>query len=418
MRRLGWSLFNFDIDDATLKPEHQTWLNDNLVPLLSIQGASVALRGTASRSGNAAYNKQLSDKRVETVRNFLLGKGARMTQLTASSTGENEAKAAGQADGSEDARFRSVVVELALPVSTITPRFDRDNLAARNDGFDPTETFRPPWVLVRVENAFRLVRLINGQGLELISTDTSVVEIEDPVIVGKPLLRPVADPQFIRLRANNTGDAEIQAIDTCGTLVARLRVAVRAKLTVKAAFHYVQNKSYGTKKRKLGDEDPFLVVMNNLYRDQANIQFEKIGARNLAMTANLGTEINSLATDQSEWNTVTGNRNPAAQFNVFLVREVETDAEGTPDPSDPTGKTMTDTCNALTTVGGNGDCLLEDDSSPAVGVTLAHECGHCLGVRHNSPIVSPQSMLMFSNPNRGHFIPRIHAELMRKGVKP
>lgn len=54
MRRLGWSLFNFDIDDATLKPEHQNWLVENLVPLFALPGVSAALRGTAAQAVDVA----------------------------------------------------------------------------------------------------------------------------------------------------------------------------------------------------------------------------------------------------------------------------------------------------------------------------------------------------------------------------
>jgi hypothetical protein len=221
------------------------------------------------------------------------------------------------------------------------------------------------------------------------------------------------------------GDAEIHARDTCGNLIASLRVAVRGKLIVKTAFHYVQNRNYGTRTRHLGDEDSFLEVMNKLYREQANIEFQKLpgsrGARTLTMTDRLGTEVNELDDDHSEWDKVVAHRHAEAQYNVFFVREVDTDAEGTleADPDDPTGRRRiaTDTANALTTIGNEGDCLLEDNSSPAVGVTLAHEAGHCLGVRHNSPIVSSQDMLMFTSPDRGHFIPRVHAERMRNHVR-
>lgn len=424
-RRLAWSLFNFDIDDATVKPEHQSWLDANLVPLLAFPQATVTLHGTASRTGAASYNQQLSDRRVESVRNFLVSRGARLSQLSGTATGESDAQAAGQADGVEDAKFRAVVVEVSFPISNIAPHFDRDNLADRNDGFDTTDAFQPPWALIRIEQPFRMVRLVNGLGLSLVSTDPSVVAVEHPVIVGQLLGRAVSDPQFMRLHAFRDGDAQIQAIDTCGRILARLRVAVREKLQVKVAFHYVQNRLYGTRTRHLGDEDAFLEVMNRIYRDQTNIEFVKLpgalGARNLTMTQGLGREINALETDQSEWNAVVRNRHRDAQFNVFLVREVEDDPEGTqqPDPNDPTGVATrdTDTCNALTTVGGDGDCLLEDNSSPAVGVTLAHEAGHCLNVRHNTPIVSTQAMLMLSNPNRGHLIPRVHAERMRANVR-
>jgi hypothetical protein len=425
LRRLAWSLFNFDIDDATLKPEHQRWLDENVVPLLNLPGATAALRGMASRTGAADYNRKLSERRVDAVRQHLLGKGARLTQLTGIGVGEEEARAAGQADGREDDHFRAVVVEMALPVGNAPPRFDRDNLADRHDGFDDTEAFQPPWVLVRVEQLFRPVRLVNGQGLELRSTNEAVVKVEDPVIVGKPLRRAVPDPQFLRLRAVSVGDAEIHAVDTCGRVLARLRVAVREKLKVNAAFHYVKNRRYGTRTRRLGHEDPFLEVMNRIYLEQANIEFVKLpgalGARDLPLSDNLGTEINVISGNLDEWNVIVKNRHAEAQFNVFFVREVDEDAEGTqePDPTDPTGVRTrdTDTCNALTTVGGDGDCILEDNSSPAVGVTLAHEAGHCLGVRHRKPIVATQNMLMFSSPNRGHLIPRIHVELMRQNVR-
>jgi hypothetical protein len=424
-RRLAWSLYNFDIDDAALKPEHQRWLDENVVPLLSLPGAVASLRGQASRTASDSYNLQLSQKRVEAVRSFLVGRGARLSQLTTSAAGEDDARAAGQANNTEDPHFRAVVVEIAFPISSLPPHFDRDNLASRNDGFDTTDAFQPPWVLVRAEARFRLVRLVNGLGLDLVSTDPSVVQLEHPVIVGQPLTRATRDPQFVRLVAAGLGDAEVHARDTCGRVWARLRVAVREKLFVTAGFHYVQNRRYGTRSRHLGDEDAFLEVMNRLYLDQANIEFFKLpgarGARDLPMTDNLGTEINVINGNHNEWNVVVGHRHSDVQFNVFFVREVDQDAEGTqePDPTDPTGVRTrdTDTCNALTTVGGDGDCLLEDNSSPAVGVTLAHEAGHCLNVRHRSPIVATRNMLMFSSPNRGHLIPRVHVEVMRQNVR-
>src|SRR5688572_24370861 len=42
-------LFNFDFDDAAVKPEHQNWLAENLVPPLKADpGQRVFLRGMAS----------------------------------------------------------------------------------------------------------------------------------------------------------------------------------------------------------------------------------------------------------------------------------------------------------------------------------------------------------------------------------
>jgi hypothetical protein len=83
-------LFNFDFDDAAVKPEHQAFLSEQLVPrLIAAPGLRVFLRGTASRVGNADYNLQLSRRRVEAVRTFLTGKGVGAGQIVAGFTGEN-----------------------------------------------------------------------------------------------------------------------------------------------------------------------------------------------------------------------------------------------------------------------------------------------------------------------------------------
>src|SRR2546427_5914901 len=69
-------LFNFDIDDATVKPEHQRWLEQNVVPLLAIRGARLGLRGTASRTGTDVYNQRLSERRGAGGLRFLFARRA------------------------------------------------------------------------------------------------------------------------------------------------------------------------------------------------------------------------------------------------------------------------------------------------------------------------------------------------------
>jgi hypothetical protein len=115
-------LFNFDIDDATLKPKHQQWLDDNVVPFLGT-ATRIALFGTASRSGSDQYNQALSERRVKTVKDYLLRKGARPGTIVESAAGEQPAARAGERDGTEDPRFRAVEVALeAKPVVVVKVR--------------------------------------------------------------------------------------------------------------------------------------------------------------------------------------------------------------------------------------------------------------------------------------------------------
>jgi hypothetical protein len=224
------------------------------------------------------------------------------------------------------------------------------------------------------------------------------------------------DPQTLRIEAGGMlGDAEIQARDGTGRIHARLRVSVLEKLVVKSAFHYVANAGVGTT-RKVGDEIALLENMNQVYLPQANIEFVKLpggqGASVLRLSGNFGTEVNDLPTD-SEFDKVRAHRNTNARFNVFFVRELEDDAEGTVNAEG----NLTDTMDALATIGPPGDCVFEDKAGRDVGVTLAHEAGHALGVRHASPVRTTPEMLMWDfTDDRGRRLVRRQIVIMRQSI--
>jgi hypothetical protein len=64
-------LFNFDIGHATLKPDHKAWLDEHVVTLLETKEWLISLTGTASRSGNQAFNLRLSQQRAMQVEHYL-----------------------------------------------------------------------------------------------------------------------------------------------------------------------------------------------------------------------------------------------------------------------------------------------------------------------------------------------------------
>ena len=402
----SWRLFNFDVEDSILKPEHRKFLEEQLF-FLVLDGTFISLRGETSVTGNQAFNQKLSDERVENVRKFIV-ENLGFSQIDArriqgKGVGERDAQRAHST--TEDERFRSVIVTLHVPRSNKLPHFDRRFPAAgiTSDGFDNHNLFEAPWQLVRPEIGFKDVSLQFGKGLLLRSTDPRIVQVVDP-LTEKPLLNAKSAPQIIRLKAGpHHGDAEIHAFDSTKFVWAKLRVSVLPKLTVGVAFHYIQNpdKTSGVAaQRPRGKEKAFIDAMDSIYLVQTNIVFKQIaGANEVKVPERIGREVNQVDKDFREWNKIVKHRNRGARFNVFFVREIEIDAEGTTDSDGD----VTDTAEALTSVGGV-DCLFEDDCDQE-GKSMAHEAGHALGIFHEKPIVSTKEMLMFPTTDGGDFIP-------------
>src|SRR5262249_12664367 len=71
----SYVLFNYNIDGNVLKPEHREFLDREVVPLLRDHGFHAKLTGTASKSGDREYNRQLSLGRGLRVKQYLLKKG-------------------------------------------------------------------------------------------------------------------------------------------------------------------------------------------------------------------------------------------------------------------------------------------------------------------------------------------------------
>ena len=113
-------LYNFDIDGSQVKKEHQRALFSMVMPALR-SGGSVCIVGLASRSGSMAHNDLLSLERAKNVLKVLrqnvpagfstrLYSGKSATDGQVSGVGERKAKLEGYRDGTEDARFRAVLV--------------------------------------------------------------------------------------------------------------------------------------------------------------------------------------------------------------------------------------------------------------------------------------------------------------------
>jgi outer membrane protein OmpA-like peptidoglycan-associated protein len=112
------NLFDFKINDDQTRPDHDLFLGTIVAPLIIANPLSGArLVGLASRSGSAQHNLDLSKRRAKNAEMSLLlflfasslsaGAGSR---TSIGGQGEQFAANLNVPDGTEDSRFRSVLV--------------------------------------------------------------------------------------------------------------------------------------------------------------------------------------------------------------------------------------------------------------------------------------------------------------------
>jgi outer membrane protein OmpA-like peptidoglycan-associated protein len=96
----------FDFDKAELKPAAEQQLNHLLTVVKSKPSAAVAIEGHTDVRGDAAYNQELSQRRAEAVRAWLVAHGAAGDRLTASGAGEARPVRTGDTESDHQANRR------------------------------------------------------------------------------------------------------------------------------------------------------------------------------------------------------------------------------------------------------------------------------------------------------------------------
>lgn len=120
-------LYNFDIDGHLLKREHKSFLDTQVIPLLSSGGHTV-LTGLSSRSGTDTHNDRLSEQRVREVLAYVGRRAPTLHIFMSKSLGESAAAASGQKDGLEDELYRAVSVIVSpkpIPKKKVPPRKEK-----------------------------------------------------------------------------------------------------------------------------------------------------------------------------------------------------------------------------------------------------------------------------------------------------
>jgi OOP family OmpA-OmpF porin len=100
---------NFDNDKATLRPEASATLDRMAAELKEWGDVKVEVAGHTDARASARYNQQLSERRANTVRDYLIGKGIAADRLSAKGYGESQPVAD---NDTEEGRAKNRRVEL------------------------------------------------------------------------------------------------------------------------------------------------------------------------------------------------------------------------------------------------------------------------------------------------------------------
>ena len=105
----------FDFDKAEVKPEYRDILNRIAGILMTLKGFTIAVYGYTDDVGTQTYNLQLSRRRAEAVRDFLVQAGISATILSTKGFGKSDPRMPGNSD---EARAANRRVEIAIVEST------------------------------------------------------------------------------------------------------------------------------------------------------------------------------------------------------------------------------------------------------------------------------------------------------------
>ena len=96
----------FDFDKANIRPEYRDILNRVAGILMTLKGYTIAVYGYTDDVGTQTYNLQLSQRRAEAVRDFLVQTGISSTIVSTKGFGKSDPRVPGDSEQSRAANRR------------------------------------------------------------------------------------------------------------------------------------------------------------------------------------------------------------------------------------------------------------------------------------------------------------------------
>lgn len=113
---LGSNSIRFDFDKAALKPENREILSRIAGVLMTLKGYHISVYGYTDDIGTGAYNLKLSERRAETVRDYLVKAGLDPSIINMKGYGKSDPKVPGD---TPQARAINRRVEIGIVDSTL-----------------------------------------------------------------------------------------------------------------------------------------------------------------------------------------------------------------------------------------------------------------------------------------------------------
>lgn len=158
------------------------------------------------------------------------------------------------------------------------------------------------------------------------------------------------------------GAARLQATGSAGSL--DLEIDVKMRKTIRVTFTFIEDSAGHKTIRVPAQATEWLKKVNYIFKNQANVEVLMRFSRSRTLTKDLGPVITTLSNSAGEEVEFYPEGDPDADFNVFLVWEVEI----TDDPGNETG--FNDGTNIV----------LDDKGAKDIAESLAHELGHGMGL--------------------------------------
>jgi OmpA-OmpF porin, OOP family len=99
---------NFDYDKVTIKSEFRPVLDEAAQTLQDNPEINVRIEGHTDSIGSDSYNQELSERRAEAVKQYLVSKGIAASRLGTEGKGETEPIADNTKDGRDNPEGRAM----------------------------------------------------------------------------------------------------------------------------------------------------------------------------------------------------------------------------------------------------------------------------------------------------------------------